>query len=227
MGGQGRDDSGPHPHVIRARVADGMALCRPWRVCGVLALGCVACARQEASTAAKSTDGASSACPTTVIVQAGDTLAAIARRCYGSRAYAERLGSKNAVTPSVLPVGTVLVTPSLQGLIPCGTPEVCLPLFTAHDAFLKGQALCETSAEKAAPKDAWPALDDAAVNLRSALRSAAAPGGHGSKTQIASALEELASLRAGTYEERGYPAEGFHQHLLRAIEAVDAQRGER
>lgn len=160
------------------------------------------------------------ACGATHLVVAGETLAGIATACYGSRAYNDLLRRKNALQGSTIQVGKSLATPPLRDLARCAQAAICEPIYAAHSAFLEAQAFTEASKDKAAPPDAQRHLDDAARSLGVALQIAEAKKITRPKSQLRSALAEIAALKSGSYEERGYPEHTFHQHLVFALEAI-------
>jgi hypothetical protein len=162
------------------------------------------------------------ACGATHLVVAGETLAAIATACYGSRAYDDLLGRKNALKGSTLRIGKSLATPPLRDLARCAPAEVCEPIYAAHASFLEAQAFTEASKDKAAPPAAQRHLEAAARSLDVALQAAEAKKITRPRNQLKGALAEIAELRAGSYGERGYPEHVFHQHLVFALEALGA-----
>jgi hypothetical protein len=159
------------------------------------------------------------ACGATHLVVAGDTLAGLATACYGARAYDDLLRRKNALEGSTLAIGRSLATPPFRDLIGCTPAEVCEPIYAAHTAFLEAQALTEHA--RIAPPAALPHLDDATRALAAALGAAEAKGIARPKSQLKSALGEIASLRAGSCGEPGYCEHTFHQHLVYALQALE------
>lgn len=159
------------------------------------------------------------ACGATRVVVAGDTLAGLATACYGARAYDDLLARKNALQGSTVVLGQSLTTPPLRDLVRCAPAEVCEPVYAAHAAFLEAQALTEHA--RIAPPAALPHLDDATRALSAALGAAEARGVARPKSQLKSALGEIASLRAGSCGEPGYCEHTFHQHLVYALQALE------
>jgi LysM repeat protein len=158
------------------------------------------------------------ACGPTHVVVAGETLAGIARACYGGRAYADLLSRKNALISSTIRLGQSLATPPLRDLAPCAPAEVCGPLHAAHAAFLEAQAFTEHST--VAPAAASPHLDETTRLLEAALHAAEAKKISRPKSQLRAAIAEIASLRAGSCGEPGYCESTFHQHLVFALETL-------
>lgn len=135
---------------------------------------------------------------------AGDTLASIARACYGDRTYQGFLQRKNALEGTTLRIGKSLATPPLRDLVRCAPAAVCEPIFAAHAAF------------RESPRS-WIKIERL---LDAALEAAEAKKITRPKIQLKKALDSAQQLHRG-FDPAGYGSTNFHQAIANALERID------
>jgi hypothetical protein len=143
-------------------------------------------------------------CGATHLVVAGDTVASVARACYGDRTYQDLLQRKNALKSTTLRLGKSLATPPLRDLVRCAPAEVCEPIFSAHAAF----------------REAPPSWTEVERLLAAALAAAEAKKITRPRNQLKNALEAAQQLHAG-FDPAGYGKTSFHQAIENALEYLD------